>query len=237
MQRLLDNSPHPALQLGHSSHCDILHFSWTLLPEELGFSFLPVALNKTQLGPEMCPLPGQDFGGVSDPFDMSSFTCSFAIIWTFPPRSSVGKESACSTGDTAMQSLIPQWGRSPEGGNGNPLQYSCLENPMDRGAWQATVHRVGHKESDTTQRLNLHHPFPAKLDSICKNVHPAPTPLREALLSRLPWHEATQPNVFLKTCELPFLEIKKRELLVKGSEFSGLTVQMHVQRPLTLGSN
>ena len=49
-----------------------------------------------------------------------------------------------------MQSLIPQWGRSPEGGNGNPLQYSCLENPMDRGAWQATVHRVGHKESDTT---------------------------------------------------------------------------------------
>ena len=55
----------------------------------------------------------------------------------------------------------------------------------------------------------------------------APAPLREALLSRLPWHEATQPNVFLKTCDLPFLEIKKRELLVKGSEFSGLTVQMH----------
>ena len=90
----------------------------------------------------MCPLPGQDFGGVSDPFDMSGFTCSFAIIWTFPPRSSVGKESACNTGDTAMQSLIPQWGRSPEEGNGNPLQFSCLENPMDRGAWQATVHGV-----------------------------------------------------------------------------------------------
>ena len=38
-------------------------------------------------------------------------------------------------------------------GNGNPLQYSCLENPMDRGAWEATVHGVA-KESDTTDRLN-----------------------------------------------------------------------------------
>ena len=37
---------------------------------------------------------------------------------------------------------IPEWGRSPGGGNGNPLQYSCLENPMDSGAWQARVHRV-----------------------------------------------------------------------------------------------
>ena len=37
---------------------------------------------------------------------------------------------------------IPELGRSPGEGNGNPLQYSCLENPMDRGAWQATVHRV-----------------------------------------------------------------------------------------------
>ena len=38
--------------------------------------------------------------------------------------------------------LIPGWGRRPGGGNGNPLQYSCLENPVDRGAWWATVHRV-----------------------------------------------------------------------------------------------
>ena len=45
---------------------------------------------------------------------------------------------------------IPGVGRSPGGGNGNPLQYSCLENPMVRGAWRATVHR-GHKESDTTK--------------------------------------------------------------------------------------
>ena len=50
-----------------------------------------------------------------------------------------GKESACNAGDAG---LIPGSGRSPGGGHGYPLQYSCLENPMDRRAWQATVHRV-----------------------------------------------------------------------------------------------
>ena len=56
----------------------------------------------------------------------------------------VVKKSACNAGDP---SLIPGSGRSPGGGYGNPLQYSCLENPMDRGAWQALVHGV--TESDT----------------------------------------------------------------------------------------
>ena len=55
------------------------------------------------------------------------------------PYSSGGKESACNTGDPA---LSPGSGRSPGGGHGNPLQDSCLENPMDREAWQATVHGV-----------------------------------------------------------------------------------------------
>ena len=53
-----------------------------------------------------------------------------------------GKESTCNTGDARDVGLIPGSGRSPGGGNDNPLQYSCLENPMDRGVWQATVHRV-----------------------------------------------------------------------------------------------
>ena len=50
-----------------------------------------------------------------------------------------GKESACNAGDPGS---ISGSGRSPEEGNGNPFQYSCLENPMDRGAWRATVHGV-----------------------------------------------------------------------------------------------
>ena len=46
-----------------------------------------------------------------------------------------------NAGDVKDAGLIPGSGRSPGGGHGNPLQYSCLENPMDSGAWQATVHR------------------------------------------------------------------------------------------------
>ena len=53
------------------------------------------------------------------------------------PGGTSGKESACNAGGLG---LIPGWGRSPGGGNSNPLQYSCLENPMDRGAWWATIH-------------------------------------------------------------------------------------------------
>ena len=54
-------------------------------------------------------------------------------------HSSVGKETACNAGD---MDLIPGSGRSPGAGNGNPFQYPCLENPMDRGAWRATVHGI-----------------------------------------------------------------------------------------------
>ena len=55
------------------------------------------------------------------------------------PSGSDGKEYACNAGDLGS---VPGLGRSPGEGNGNPLQYSCLENSMDRGAWQATVHWV-----------------------------------------------------------------------------------------------
>ena len=57
----------------------------------------------------------------------------------------VVKKLPANAGDarhSGDQGLIPGWGRSPEGGNGDPFQYSCLENPMDRGAWRATVHGV-----------------------------------------------------------------------------------------------
>jgi len=61
-----------------------------------------------------------------------------------------GKTSDYNAGDLGS---IPGLGSSPGEGNGNPFQYSCLENPMDGGVWQATVHG-GRKESDTTERLH-----------------------------------------------------------------------------------
>ena len=65
------------------------------------------------------------------------------------PGGIVVKNLPANAGDLRTTGSIPGSGRSPEGGNGNPLHYSCLENPMDRGAWQATVHRVS--ELDSTE--------------------------------------------------------------------------------------
>ena len=65
----------------------------------------------------------------------------FIHTYMYPsfPCSSVVEKSSCNAGDLAS---IPGSGRSPGEGNGNPLQYSCLESPMDKGAWQTTVHVV-----------------------------------------------------------------------------------------------
>jgi len=64
--------------------------------------------------------------------------------------SSVGEESTCNAGDTRDASSIPRLGKSPAEGHGNSLQYSCLENPVDRGAWQAMVHKFA--KSRTQQK-------------------------------------------------------------------------------------
>ena len=75
------------------------------------------------------------------------------------PSSTDGKESACNAGDSGS---IPGWGRSPGEWNGNPLQYSCLENSVDRGAWWATVHGVAKSQHDwATNRFHFH---------ICKDL-------------------------------------------------------------------
>ena len=80
----------------------------------------------------------------------------------FPGGSGV-KNWPASAGDMG---LILGLGRSPGEGNGNPLQYSCLGNPLDRGAWQAIVHSVA-KVSDTTSRLQTN---PALLLTSCVNL-------------------------------------------------------------------
>ena len=65
------------------------------------------------------------------------------------------KNPPANEGDVRDGSSIPGSGRSPGGGNGYPFQYSCLENPMDRGAWRATVHRVT-KNQTRLKLLSMH---------------------------------------------------------------------------------
>ena len=68
------------------------------------------------------------------------------------------KNLPANAGDIRDASLIPGLGRSPGEGNGNPLQYSCLENSMDRGAWQTTVHGVAKSQTLRDFRFSLYIP-------------------------------------------------------------------------------
>ena len=79
-----------------------------------------------------------------------AFKLPYTPLWRFPGGSD-GTESACNAGDLGS---VPGSRRSPREGNGSPLQYSCLEDPVDRGAWQAIVHRVA-KESHMTEQLTF----------------------------------------------------------------------------------
>ena len=85
----------------------------------------------------------------------------FKILLLGFPGGSDGKESACNVGDLG---LIPGSGRFPGEGNDNPLQYSCLENPMDRGAWWASGHGIAKSQtqlSDSHTHTHSHHSNPA----------------------------------------------------------------------------
>ena len=77
---------------------------------------------------------------------------SLAHHWYLNKASPGGSDGKASTRNAGGPGLIPGWGRSPEEGHGNPLQHSCLENPMDRAAWRAAAHRAA--ESDITEQLS-----------------------------------------------------------------------------------
>ena len=97
------------------------------------------------------------------------------------PCSSVSKESACNAGDP---SSIPGLGRSSGEGNGNPVQDSCLENAMDRGAWQATVTRVKHDLVTKPPLCTSSH------KSGCQSSFTSPSPvmyLQTSDVSLIPW--------------------------------------------------
>ena len=81
-----------------------------------------------------------------------------------------GKESTCNTRATGDAGSIPGWDRSPRVGHGNLLQNSCQENPKDRGAWQATVHRVA-KSRTRLKKLSMHSHVCTKQNLLLFNFH------------------------------------------------------------------
>ena len=87
--------------------------------------------------------------------------CVFrSLFHQMRPKSQVApvvKNLSANAGDFRHVSSIPGWGRCPGEGNGNPLQYSRLENPMDRGAWRATVHGVAKSQTRLSMRTSLSH--------------------------------------------------------------------------------
>ena len=110
------------LETGMAAHCSILAWGipWTEEPGGLWST-----------GPQRA---GHDW--VTNTFTF--FIFAEPTMEGFP-HSAVVKESTCSAGDTGDSSSTPGWGRSPGGGNGSPLQCSCLGSPTGRGAWWATV--------------------------------------------------------------------------------------------------
>ena len=133
------------LLLSHFSHVRLCATPKTAAPPSLEFSRQEHWSGLPSSSPRVQSIGLQRVG-----HDWASSTAESLDLGEEFLCGSVGKESACSAGNLG---LIPGFGRSPGGGHGNPLKYSCLENPMDRGAWQATVHGVAKSQI----RLNDFH--------------------------------------------------------------------------------
>ena len=100
---------------------------------------------------------------------------SYLEVWTSQVVLVV-KNLPANTGDIRDAGLIPGLGRSRGGGHGNPLQYSCLENPMDRGAWRATVHRVAKSQTRLKQHSTRAH---LRAQRVPSPVSPHPLSIRQ----------------------------------------------------------
>ena len=116
------------------------------------------------------------------------------------PGGSDGKESACNAGDPG---LIPGSGRSPGEVNGNPLEYSCLENPMDRGGWRAIVHGVSQSQNleNSSAPLLLHTHLLAQATATfpgggreSSNWSPCFTSIQSVFTRHFPWARPCSPH-------------------------------------------
>ena len=133
---------------GHHQNSFAKH--WTLASKENAFRFLQTSGHNTLVNWPIHNL-------VSCMFLSRTHYTIYYLVDLFTPNCQwlSSKESTCNAGTTGDMGSILGSGRYSGGGHRNPLQYSCLENPMDRGAWQATVHG-GHKESYTTDQQHCH---------------------------------------------------------------------------------
>ena len=119
-----------------------------------------------------------------DPLEEGMATHSSILAWRIPWAGRRFKRHPMA-GDTRDTVSIPESGRSSGGGYGNSLQYSCLENPMDRGAWQATVHRVAQSQTGLKWlSMTLLVIRPASLSWCFKNLQPFGFPCLLLVLSR-----------------------------------------------------
>ena len=147
------------------------------------------------------------------------------------------KESTCNPGVTGDMGLIPVWGRSPGGVHGNPLQSSCLENAMDRGAWQAAVHRVTKNQtwrkrlsSSSSSRYSVGMGFPGS--SVGKNLPAKAGDLKDAglifELGRSPGGEHGNPLQY-SCLENPHKQRRLVDYSLCGHKKSHTTEQLSAQ--------
>ena len=115
----------------------------------------------------------------------------------FPCGAQLVKNLPIDAGDARDSASIPGLGRSPGGGHGNPLQYSCLENPMDRGAWWATTHNITKSQTHNWSNLEGMHSLGRKIEKSTGN-HKIPKILinAERFKHRLPGKHKRQQTLF-----------------------------------------
>ena len=116
-------------------------------------------------------------------FPLNNFNISILLDWA-SQVALVVKNPSANAGDARATGSVPGLGRPPGEGNGTPLQYSCLENPMDRGAWWATVH--GAPELDMAEHAHTHTSWSAQ-NAILKKSWPQGGSREGGVVARKPW--------------------------------------------------